>query len=155
NDTLDLRGHLRPAFGVSLDYAHKPLVVYDQLGTEQGAIVRHQLFVHAGASLTLVDRLRLGINLPLSVYQDGEFNVINGERLKPADKAALSDLRVGADVRVYGSFTEPFQMAAGFRVWVPTGVRSQFTSDGSARLGPHLSVAGSVGKIAYAGRLGV
>src|SRR6476660_1955971 len=33
-DTLDLRGHVRPALGIVADYAYKPLVFYDKDGNE-------------------------------------------------------------------------------------------------------------------------
>src|SRR5512139_3661686 len=63
NESLDLRGHLRPALGVVGDWAYKPLVLYKD-DEEYAKIVEHQLFVHVGGSLVLWDRLRLGANLP-------------------------------------------------------------------------------------------
>src|SRR5439155_1327125 len=70
NDTLDLRGDLRPAAGATLDYAYKDLVVLDKLGDEHGAVVRHQLFAHLGGSFMMLDRYRVGLNLPVAIYPD-------------------------------------------------------------------------------------
>ena len=39
SESLDLRGSARPAFGVVLDWGHKPLVVYDTSGNERSRII--------------------------------------------------------------------------------------------------------------------
>jgi OmpA-OmpF porin, OOP family len=152
-DTLDLRGHVRPALGAVFDYGYKPLVFYGLEGNERAAIVRHQLFSHLGGSLVLWDRLRLGLNLPVALYQDGERAVVNGVPLKQADKPAIGDVRLAADLRLLGETTDPFTLAAGVRAWLPTGVRSQFTGDGAARVAPQVLAAGQVGIFTYAARL--
>ena len=38
-DSLDLRGHLRPAASLTFDYAYKPLVIYNADSTERAALV--------------------------------------------------------------------------------------------------------------------
>src|SRR5579859_7419610 len=53
-DSLDLRGNLRAAGGIVVDYAYKPLVIYDTNGSERSAIVQDQLFLHAGWSFTIL-----------------------------------------------------------------------------------------------------
>src|SRR3954451_20111211 len=78
-DNLDLRGNLRPALGAVFDYGYKPLVIYAPNGDERSAIARHQAGVHLGVSVVFADRLRLGLNVPLAVYQDGEESRLNGE----------------------------------------------------------------------------
>jgi hypothetical protein len=152
-DNLDMRGDARPAIGAILDYGYKPLLVQNLDGSERGAVVRHQLFAHLGGSLVLFERLRLGLNVPVAIYQDGETTPVGSDVLKAADKPAFGDIRLAADLRLLGEKTDPFTLAFGVRGWLPTGVRSQFTSDGSARLGPHLLVAGDLGFLAYAARL--
>ena len=79
-DSLDLRGHGRPAIGVVADYAYKPLVFYDGEGNEVGALVEHQLFLHAGASVVLWERLRLAFNLPLAPFVEGGDVIAGRER---------------------------------------------------------------------------
>ncbi len=153
NDTLDFRGDLRPALGATLDYGYKPLVVYDRAGNERSALVRHQLFTHVGGALVLGDRVRFGLNLPIALYQDGESSILNGERFKAAEKAAVGDVRLAADVRILGEYGDVFTLAGGVRAWLPTGQRSQFTGDGSTRLAPQVMAAGDVGPFTYAARL--
>src|SRR4051812_46431996 len=49
-ESLDFRGHERPAFGLVLDGAWKPLVVVDQSGNGVGSLVSYQIVAHAGAA---------------------------------------------------------------------------------------------------------
>jgi OOP family OmpA-OmpF porin len=152
-DNLDLRGAARPALGAVLDYSYKPLVKYDLNGNERSALVRHQTWVHLGGSIVLADRLRLGLNVPVAVYQDGDTTALNGETFKPSDKPAIGDIRLAADLRLVGTKTDPFTLAFGVRAWAPTGPREQFAGDGSFRVAPQLLAAGDLGVLTYAARL--
>jgi OOP family OmpA-OmpF porin len=155
-DALDLRGHLRPAIGATFDYAYKPLVVQDASGREQFALVRHQAFVHLGGSLVLIDRLRVGLSVPLAMYQDGESGFVRGEELRGATAPAFGDLRFAFDARLVGRRHDAFTLAAGVRAWAPTGLRSQFTSDGTFRVSPQILASGDLGSIfTWAARLAV
>src|SRR5687768_1844681 len=69
SESLDFRGHVRPAIGLTVDYAHKPLVLYDANGDEFEALIESQLSAHLGASLILWERLRLGLSIPLVLTQ--------------------------------------------------------------------------------------
>lgn len=156
-DALDLRSASptapRPAIGAVFDYGYKPLVVYDAVGEERAALVRHQLFAHLGASFVFVDRFRLAVSLPLALYQDGEDVAIEGILHHSANAPAIGDLRFAMDARITGRFGDPFTLAAGVRAWVPTGVPSQFTSDGTVRVAPQLLAAGTVGVLVWGARL--
>lgn len=153
-DNLDMRGKLRPAIGAVVDYGYKPLVIYDLNGDERSAIVRHQTWVHLGGSLVIADRLRLGLNVPVAIYQDGDpGGRANGQTFTPSDKPALGDIRLAADVRIVGEKTDPFTLAFGVRGWAPTGPKEQFAGDGSFRVAPQILAAGDLGILTYAARL--
>ena len=152
-DNLDLRGAARPALGAVLDYSYKPLLVYDTNGNERSAIVRHQTFIHLGGSLVIADRLRLGLNVPVAVYQDGDPSSLNGTSYKPATEPALGDIRLAADLRLIGEKTDPFTLAFGVRAWLPTGPSEQFAGDGAFRIAPQLLAAGDLGILTYGARL--
>ena len=154
-DSLDLRGHGRLALGLTGDYGRKPLVLYDPDGEEIQAIIEQQLFVHVGASVVLWDRLRLGASLPILTYQTGEGGTVNGVRFEAAEGATVGDLRVGADVRLFGQYRSPASLALGVAVFAPTGDQDAFTSDGEVRVLPRLLLAGDIGNLAYAAKLGV
>ena len=151
-DSLDLRAG-SAAVGATLDYAYKPLVVYDATGAERHALVRHQTIVHLGGSVVLAGRLRLALDAPIALYQDGESAVIDGVALSPSTSPSFGDVRLAADVRVVGEHDQPFSLAVGVRGWLPTGLRSQFTSDGSARLAPQVLAAGAIDVLVWAARV--
>lgn len=160
-DALDVRGAkdggLRPAVGATFDYAYKPLIVEDPSRVEQFALVRHQLFVHLGASAVFADRYRVGVNVPIALAQDGEPGFVEGELFRAATAPAFGDVRLAFDARLVGRRTgegsAPFIMALGLRGWLPTGLRSQFSSDGSARVSPHVLTAGDIGPLTWSARL--
>src|SRR5688572_23671862 len=92
-ESLDLRGHLRPAVGIVGDWAHKPLVLYDESGDERLAIIENQIFVHAGGSVVLWDRVRLGLNLPLAVFQNGSAGTVGNSSFSTDESATIGDAR--------------------------------------------------------------
>jgi OmpA-OmpF porin, OOP family len=153
-DSLDLRAGSAAA-GATFDYAYKPLVVYDATGAERYALVRHQAVVHVGGAAVVADRLRLALDAPVALYQDGESALVEGVTLSPSNAPAFGDLRLAADIRVVGVPDAPFSLALGARGWLPTGLRSQFTSDGSARVAPQVLAAGTLDVLVWAARLAV
>jgi len=153
-DDLDFRGHLRPSAGVVLDYAHHPLVVYDSKGAAQAFVVRDQLLGHVGGSLSLFERVRVGVNLPVVAYAEGRRGAIGQTVYAPPSSGALGDLRLAADVRLLGQAGEAFTAALGARAWLPTGSPDAYGSDGKFRAGPQLLVAGALGAFEYSARAG-
>ncbi len=152
-DSLDLRGRSRAAVGVVASWASKPLVAYDANRVEQATLVGNQVFVHPGGSIVLWNRLRGGVNMPIAVFQDGS-RVVAGNTLYSPPSSALGDLRLTSDVRVFGEHLEPLTVAVGAAVYLPTGSRDNYTSDGTVRATPRVSVAGDVSVFAYAARFG-
>lgn len=154
-DTLDMRGHVRPAIGADFDWGHKPLLLYDTNGNQVASVVRDQFFVHLGASLVLWDRVRFGFNLPIALVQEGDGATLAGTTYPAPTAPAIGDLRLGADVRVVGQYRSPFTLAAGASLYVPTGNQNDYTSDGVVRaVVPHVNFSGELGAFAYAGKLG-
>lgn len=154
-DSLNISGHPRLALGLTLDWAHKPLVLYDANGDEVSAILRDQVFAHLGASITLIERLRLGINLPVGLYSGGDAGNLGGTTFDATDGATFGDVRLGADYLLYGKYRSPFSVAAGAWFWIPTGSQERFSGDGKVRLSPHVLVAGDIDMFAYAARMSV
>jgi outer membrane protein OmpA-like peptidoglycan-associated protein len=155
NESLDLRGNFRPAFGVVGDYAYKPYILKNADGSENTAIISNQFYVHLGASLNLFDRLRLGVSLPIAAEQDGTSKTVDGKEYVAPTSGGIGDLRIAADLRLFGEYGDPFTIVLGARLWLPTGDATQYLGDGQVRVGPHLAVAGDLGAFAYAAGLGV
>jgi OOP family OmpA-OmpF porin len=160
NESLDLRGALRPALGFVADYGYKSYVLLNPDGSENTGILTHQLYFHVGGALTLFDRLRIAASLPLvPVQESGDGAVASktagGQTYVLPSKGGIGDLRLAADLRLGGEYGDPFTIAIGGRVWLPTGDETQYLGDGKVRVGPHLDAAGDVGAFAYAAGLGV
>lgn len=153
-DSLDMRGHLRPGVRLAADWAHRPLVRYDAAGNEQEVIIEDQLHGHLGFSLTLWERLRLGANLPVLLYQAGEQVMAAGAAFGTTTSTAVGDLRLSADVRLLGDYRGPVSIAVGAQLHAPTGDRAAFAGDGSVRFSPRLMLAGDLGPLAYSARIG-
>src|SRR5512134_35739 len=93
NESLDLRGNMRLAAGLVLDYANKPLALYEPDGDYRVAIVEHQLFGHVGGALVLSDRFRVGLNLPVAIYQDGRGGTTPDQTFESGNDTTIGDLR--------------------------------------------------------------
>jgi OOP family OmpA-OmpF porin len=152
-DSLPLRGHFTPALGVLLDYGREPLVLRDPAGRELGQLVEHQLFLHLGGSVVLWSRLRLAANLPIAAAVRGD-GVAAAPQYRVSEGGALGDLRLSADVRLFGRYRGALTGAVGVRLWLPTGARSAFAGDGKVRLSPHATLAGDLDAFAYSVRIG-
>ncbi|HVR00565.1 MAG TPA: hypothetical protein VMT47_00410, partial [Polyangia bacterium] len=153
-ESLDFRGHLRPAAGLSADLALKPVVIYDAGGHQVASLVSQQATLHADVAVVLWGRLRIDVNAPAVIAHGGSAGTLNGISYSPPSGEPLGDVRLGADVRLFGQARDGVAVALGGQVFLPTGHQSAFTSDGAVRLWPHLLVAGEVGPVVWAARLG-
>src|SRR5580700_420537 len=108
NESLDLRGSFRPAFGVVGDFAYKPYVLDNPDGSENTALISSQFYLHIGASLVLLDRLRLGVSLPVAVEQDGQSKTVGSQLYLAPSSGGVGDLRFAADVRLLGEYGDVF-----------------------------------------------
>jgi outer membrane protein OmpA-like peptidoglycan-associated protein len=154
-DSLDLRGAVRPGVRLGLDWAHKPLLRYDEDGDEIEAVIEDQVHVHAGVALMLAHRLRLALNLPVLLTQGGQQTRANGTTFGTLENsAALGDLRIAADLRLVGEYGDPASLAIGVQLHTPTGNREAFSGDGAVRLTPRLMLAGDLAAFAYSLRFG-
>ncbi len=153
-DSLDMRGHGRLALGLVNDYSYRSLVDYRSDGTVAASMVRNQYLAHLGGAVTLADRFRLGLSVPLQIYADGHTATMNGVVHRPAEDVAAGDVRLSGDVRLFGEHGDAATMAAGVQLFLPAGTESAYTGDGKPRVMPHLLFAGRASSIAYAAKAG-
>jgi outer membrane protein OmpA-like peptidoglycan-associated protein len=155
-DSLDLRGDARLGLGLTGEYAYKPLVITNADGSERAAVVGNQLFMHLGASFVVLERVRLGFDLPFGLYDDGTSTQLGPTVFNAPTKAqTMGDARFAIDVRVFGEYGKKVTGAVGIEGFAPTGSRAEYTSDGDARFLPQVKLAGTAKRIEWAGRLGV
>lgn len=154
-ESLDLRGHGRVAAGLVFDWSRKPLVAYDANGGELAAVIDNQVYGHVGFAVNLWERLRLAASFPVLLHQDGTPVEFGGVRYATRDGVEVSDLRLGADLRLFGEYGDAATLAIGAQVTLPTGSRQAYTSDGHARFLPRAALAGDLGIFAYSAQAGL
>ena len=145
SDSLDLRGNARPNVGATLAYSYRSIVVRDARDNVVAAPLKNLAVAHVGGTVVLLERLRFGLSLPLQVFADGAASSVQGQALPaPSRDQGFGDLRLGADVRLFGEYRDPITMAAGAQITLPTGQQSQWISDGSdgSHVRPHVLLAG-------------
>ncbi|MDB4939070.1 MAG: outer membrane protein, partial [Labilithrix sp.] len=152
NESLDLRGHLRPSLGYVLSYSHRVVVVGPANGLPERAPVKELALLHVGGSVVLFDRLRLALDLPFQVYAGGQSSTFVPA---PPAESGVGDLRLGADVRLLGQYRGALTAAIGVQAFAPTGEKAQWTSDGVFRARPRALFAGEVGVFVWAAQVGV
>ncbi|MEI9937365.1 MAG: OmpA family protein [Pseudomonadota bacterium] len=138
-------GELTPHVMVLADYAHDPLVLRsDPNDADRGSVVRNQLFLHLNLSLALWNRLNLDISVPIALVQNGDDPTVGGTTFTSPSSAAFGDLRLGLRVRLAGEYHDPFQIAVGGYLWLPTGAQDSFVSSGKVRGLPQLILGGRI-----------
>jgi OmpA-OmpF porin, OOP family len=138
-DSLDFRGHARPALGLTFDYVNKPSSTFP--GGVKTPLVDSQLALHLGGSINLWDSLRLSLDAPLTVVNSGKVIAKNN---------FIGDIRTGLDIRLHGHTGDKLVLALGTQFWIPTGSRNEsWLGSGDWRWGGRLMIAGDVGPIAY------
>lgn len=150
-DSLDLRGKLRPAIGLTSEWNYHPLVAYDIDGKYLAPLVRQQFWLDPSASLVLFDRVRIGALVPIAVSEDGKRITTDSATYRPPG-GNIGDIRLSADVRLFGKYGDVVTGAFGSALYVPSGSRDNYTSDGNTRFAPRFSVAGDVAFFTYSAR---
>jgi hypothetical protein len=154
-DSLDLRGTFRPAIGLVGEYANHEFVAHNPDGSDRAAIVSDQLFLHLGASIVMLDRLRVGVNFPFAVVNGGTdgTSASNVSYVAP-NKATAGDTRFSADLRLVGEYGKPFTLAIGGQLFMPTGSQNQWTGDDLTHGIVRLAAAGEAGAFIWAANVG-
>jgi len=154
-DSLDFRGQNRLALGVVGAYGWRPLRVYRADGALDRAVVREQWTAHVGASWVLLERLRLAVNVPIALSATGRATMGAAAVPAPTRDAALGDVRVGADVRLFGQDGDAVTGALGAQLYLPTGSPAAYSGDGETRARPRFQLAGTGGPFVWAASTGV
>ena len=159
-DAHDMRGGLGGAASFTMGYAHAPLRIRSSDGSQRLDVVRNQASADFGLAVTY-DWLRLYLDFDMPLVGLGGGGTIDGHAFTapPVDLAqnpdTLADARIGIDARLVGDAKGAFRLGAGAQLFVPSGERSDYVSDGTYRAMGRVLVAGDVGWFTYAGHLGV
>jgi OOP family OmpA-OmpF porin len=153
-DSLDFDGHLRLAGGLTSAWAWKPLVVYDGQSNEVSALVRQELVEHVQGAVVLWNRARFDLDLPVPLAASGTSTAVGEQVYGAPGGTGVGDLRLGGSVRLF-RVRDRITGALGAQLFLPTGTRKAFSSDGGVRFWPQLLAAGRYDRLAWGARLGV
>ncbi len=138
-------GILRPR--LLLDFGREPLVLVDAEQVAH-AVVRDQLWLHAGVSLALDHRFLFGLDVPLLLYETGDPD----PAMREAGGSALGDPRLVARARLLGMANE-LELGAGLVVWLPLAAEP-YAGDGFARAQPFVALSASAERWHVSSNLG-
>jgi OmpA-OmpF porin, OOP family len=159
-DDLRLQGKLGGAVALTGGYARNPLQIGSAGGAQRLNVVADQAFIDVGMAL-LYDRYRLTLNITNPLWIKGKGgNVAGTEYAAPnvdlgKDPDMVVDVRFGLDARLLGEVSGPFRLGVGTQLFVPSGERDTYVTDGSYRAMLRLLFAGNPSILHYAGHLGV
>ena len=137
------------AAGVTLNYAHSPLV----FGREDGSggfltsrpVIEHQLLGHVDLAGSFLDRVQITASLPVTFLERGT----PAYGISPSDAVVVGDPRLGAWVRLFGQpYRSAVSLSLGAQVWIPLrglGVGSavsSLSSEQSVRVLPKIALGG-------------
>ena len=117
--------HPRLSLGLFADYANSPLVL--RRGDDRiGEVISHQLMAHLIGSISLFGRLRLGLDLPVILWQDGD-EAIEGldPSALPQGSLGIGDIRFIPQLTLYTQETkdDPSGLSVGLAlpIFIPSG----------------------------------
>jgi hypothetical protein len=170
-DDLDMHGGLGGALALTTGYARNPLRLED--GIQQLAVVSSEAFINFGLAATY-DRWRVYLDLRMPLYIAGQSGTIGGamytsprtmltsspptssDRVTLASNPdTLSDPRVGVEGRLFGAPGGRFRLGLSAELIAPNGERTAYDTDGTFRAMLRALTAGDLGRLRYAGQLGV
>ena len=90
------------------------------------------------------------------LFQHGDDLVENGAvTARGANRLAIGDLRLTTDARLFGTYEKRLRGAIGLAVYLPTGSRDQYTSDGVVKIAPRFTIAGKFHDFVGAAKVGM
>lgn len=119
----------RLAVGLTLDYAHSPLVLAARTlpndPAPPRATIEHRLSWHFEFAASFFDRLLVLFALPVVLAEGGEMS----RGVAPLDGVRVSDPQLGARVRLFGQpGRQPLSLSAGLDLWIPIYFQRDDTS---------------------------
>ncbi len=156
-DGAQVRTHLQPSFGLTLDYAHEPLVVHTvscsdpvagtgcQVDGVRSELVSFAATANLWGALTISERVQVSLLLPV-VFLNGDGLNATGRGAGALDiagggAAGLGDPRIGVKVRLLGEEGDVFHLAAATWLTLPLGEviqEGRFLGNPGVTVGGHL-----------------
>lgn len=146
--------HLDVDVALQLGYAHNPLVatMTTETGQSSRAIVAHRAGAHLLGSIALFERLQLGVDVPVVLFQSGASALPGLKGENPVAVAGLADVRLMPKVAVLRTRDgSPVDVAVIAHLTLPTALpRHQYIGDGLPTLTPEVAVSRDHGALRWA-----
>ncbi|HNF96543.1 MAG TPA: thrombospondin type 3 repeat-containing protein, partial [Pseudomonadota bacterium] len=138
------------AAGITLNYAHNPLVFgrTDSTGSfsQTLSVIEHQLIGHVDLAGSFLDRVLITATMPIVLLERGT----PAAGAAPASGVVISDPRVGLWVRLFGQpYRSAVSMSIGANAWIPlrafadgSAAVSNGSSDAGIRIMPKIALGG-------------
>lgn len=144
--------------GLVFSFASSPLALRTRNAAEEytdaGAIVGHQAVLHVMASAALFSRLKIDLDVPMTVDQGGDSPSAGGASVLSPSGFAMNDLRLGARLTAFEPGGYVPGAALAFSAFLPTGDASAFTGTGSPRFEPRLILGADYGRLVWSASIG-
>ncbi len=137
----ELAGDLN--LGLYLHYSHDPLVVTSRDGELERSLVEHRVGMSFLVSLGMTDWLSVGVEVPATVYQQGQRLDDTGVDLGLAD-AALGDVRVSPKLTILREDRFGVALALAVPVTLPSGDETAYLGSDSVTAAPTLALSGTL-----------
>jgi len=151
NESLDFKGERQVSLGLISDMAFDPLVLSQTSGAPIRPVVDKQFVAHLVASVSVFERLRLGLSLPVPFFQSGTALSTTSVSFPAPRTTTVGDLRASVDGVLFKSTR--FRLGLGLDLLFPTGQGSDYVSEVSPRFSPRVTFAGDINRFSYAANL--
>lgn len=148
-------GELRPSAGVALSYADAPFVLFQRDGdaaVKSREVVTGQLILHTLLGLEVARRLKIEVDVPLTLVQGAGPDAPAGSSYPSIDEGParpLNDIRAGARVELVRQRGYVPSAALALSVWMPTGDEAAYTGAAGFRYAPGLIVGAQSGRLVW------
>ena len=159
-DDLAMHGTLGGAMTTAVQYAHDPFHVPNGPSGGRLDVVTGQTFVNIGFAATY-ERFKIYANFVSPITSSGRSGVADGIEYRAphltltSNPDTIADLRLGFNLRILGRWNGPFRLGLQFQLWVPSGDKSDYVTDGYYRAINRVLVAGDFDSWSYAAHLGI
>jgi len=147
SDTL---GHLTPSFGLMVNYGYRPLTLTRNSTGESVDLINSQLQTDVFAAIGFMDRLQLGVAIPVTLYQaagDASGTLVPGE----ISAQTMGDIRLVPKIKLLGGADSRIGLAALGILSLPTGDPAALQGNGFSTFEPKLALDLGLGDSAKLG----
>ncbi|HEY8073407.1 MAG TPA: thrombospondin type 3 repeat-containing protein [Labilithrix sp.] len=157
-DSLDIERRTELDAGLVTTYQHALRVFGTPAEGARTTLVWDQLTLHPGASIVFLPGIRVSLDVPV-IFESGRDQTLAGMFYNRPRGEALGDVRFGLDGKIYSNRDsrtgEGVVVGAGAWVWLPSGTRYDYTSDGAMRTSVRVATAIQKGPLLGAARIAI